>query len=153
MKNYEKPIVLTTEELAEGIYAASGVDANTCWTIIDVRSTQDDNGNGEHVFEVEIEHTTEVQHISMESTTVLTFNNNVTAARTEGNCTASYSGNTVTIVRALLADAYGSGDRATYKVWVKAADLATTKALAVTGRKITDTGITVNVQGNGANGE
>lgn len=153
MKKYEKPIVLATEELAEGIYAASGVDANTCWTIIDVRSTQEDNGQGEHVFEVEIEHTTAVQHISMECTTVLTFNNNVTGASTEGNCTASYSGNTVTIVRSLLADAYNSGDRVTYKVWVKAADEATTRALAVTGKRITDTGITVNVQGNGANGE
>lgn len=151
MKNYEKPVVLANEELAEGVYAASGVSSADCWSI-DAYSVQDWNGQ-HHVFEVRIVHSDQVQHISTQSTAVLTFNNTVTDAYTEGNCQASFSGNTVTVVRTLHANAYQSGDNATYKVWVKAADEATTKGLTITGKSISDTGITVNVQGNGANGE
>ena len=153
MKDYVKPIVLANEELAEGVYAASGgVSDATCWTI-DPYSVQDENGAGYHVFEVKIVHSDTVQHISTQSTSVITFNNVVTDAYSEGNCTASVTGErTVTVVRTLHANAYQSGDVATYKVWVKSSDLATTKALAVTGSSITDTGITENVQGLGGDG-
>lgn len=152
MKNYEKPVVLANEELAEGVYAASGgVSDADCWTI-SVHSAQDWNGS-HHVFEVTIVHSDTVQHISTESTSVITFNHALTDAYTESNFTASFSGNTVKVVRASHANAYQSGDRATFKVWAKAEDEATTKALAVTGSSIRDTGKTVNVQGNGANGD
>lgn len=144
---YEKPVVLVNEELAEGVYAASGVA--DCWTV-SPKSVQDWNGS-HHVFEVAIVHSDAVQHISTASTTVLTFNTTLTDAYSEGNCTATYSGNTVTVVRTLLADAYQSGDNATFKVWVKGADEATTKAIACTGSSITCTK-SVNVQGNGADG-
>lgn len=152
MKNYEKPVVLANEELAEGVYAASGgIGEADCWTI-NAYSVQDWNGSY-HVFEVAIVHSNTVQHISTESTSVLTFNHTLTDAYTESDFSCSFSGSTVTVVRASHANAYQSGDNATFKVWVKAEDEATTKALAVTGSSITDTGKTVNVQGNGANGD
>lgn len=150
MKTYERPIVLVNEELAEGVYAASGAGSADCWTI-DPYSVQDWNGS-HHVFEVKIVHSDTVEHISTASTSVLTFNSSVSDAYSEGNCSATYSGNTVTVVRTLHANAYKSGDVATYKVWVKAADEATTKALTCTGATISCTK-TVNVQGGGANGE
>lgn len=152
MKNYEKPVVLANEELAEGVYAASGgIGEAECWTI-SVRSDQDWNGS-HHVFEVTIVHPDTVQHISTESTSVITFNHVLTDAYTESGFSATFSGSTVTVVRVSHANAYQSGDRATFKVWAKAEDEATTKALAVTASSISDTGKTVNVQGNGANGD
>ena len=94
MKNYVKPIVLANEELAEGVYAASGAVGNAnCWTI-SVRSDQDWNGS-HHVFEVTIVHSDTVQHISTESTSVLTFSHALTDAYTESDFSASFGGNTM----------------------------------------------------------
>lgn len=145
MKGYEKPIAVINDELSEGVYAASGTA--DCWTV-DAKSVQDWNGS-HHVFEVRIVHSDKVEHISSASTVTLTFSNTITDAYSEFSC--SHSGNSVTITRTLHANAYKSGDTATYKVWVKAADEASTKALAVTGSSISCTK-TVNVQGNGADG-
>lgn len=145
MKEYVSPIILANEELAEGVYAASG-DAD-CWTV-DAYSVQDFDG-AYHVFEVHCVHSDTVEHISSATTVVLTFNYPVTNARSEFD--ASVSGNTVTVVRTLLADSYKSGDNMTYKVWAQAADEATTKALSVSGATITCTKA-VNVQGLGGEG-
>ncbi len=149
MKNYEKPVLMKEEDLAEGVYAASGdvTSGGDCWTVEPV-SVQDWNGS-HHVFEIRCRHTNAVEHISSATTVVLTFNNELTDAYSE--FPASFSGSTVTVVRELLADAYNSGDNVTYKVWAKSSDEATTKALACTGSSITCTK-TVNVQGGGADG-
>ncbi|MCM1065221.1 MAG: hypothetical protein NC420_12315 [Eubacterium sp.] len=145
---YERPVVLVNEELAEGVYAASGgVSDAECWTV-GATSVQDWNGS-HHVFEVHCVHSNTVEHISSASTVTLTFSNSLTDAYSE--FPASFSGSTVTVVRTLLADAYKSGDDVTYKVWVKAADEATTKAITCTGATISCTK-TVNVQGGGADG-
>lgn len=144
MMNYEKPVVLANEDVAEGVYAASGAD---CWTVSPV-SVQDWDGTY-HVFEVHCVHTNTVEHISAASTVTLTFSTALTGARSEFPCTCS--GDTVTVVRELLADAYKSGDNVTYKVWVTTGDEATTKAITCTSSSIFCTK-TVNVQGNGADG-
>lgn len=145
---YEKPIVLVNEELAEGVYAASGdPGAADCWTVNPV-SVQDWNGS-HHVFEVHCVHSNAVEHISSASTVTLTFSSPVTDAYSEFPC--SFSGSSVTITRTLLADAYKSGDNVTYKVWVKGDDEAMTKAITCTGASISCTK-TVNVQGNGGDG-
>jgi len=178
MKTYERPVVLLNEELAEGVYAASGAapeepynppeatpapdggagggsaptptptptpdEAVTtdCWTV-DPVSVQDWNGS-HHVFEIRCVHSNSVEHISSNTEVVLTFSGSVTDAYSEFPC--SFSGSTVTINRTLLADAYKSGDNMTYKVWVKAADEATTKSISCTGATISCTHET-NVQG------
>lgn len=147
MTNYERPVVLANEDVAEGVYAASGAGVGDCWTV-DAKSVQDWNGS-HHVFEVHCVHSSAVEHISSASTVTLTFNSALSDAYSE--FPSSFSGSTVTITRTLLADAYKSGDDVTYKVWVKAADEATTKAIACTGATITCTK-TVNVQGGGADG-
>lgn len=134
MKDYVKPIVLENEELAEGVYAASGTGASStdCWTV-GANSVQDWNGS-HHVFEVSCKHSTAVEHISGATTVTLTFSSPLTDAYSEFSC--SFSGSTATVTRTLLADAYKSGDSVTYKVWVKAADEATTKAISCTGATI-----------------
>lgn len=146
MKNYVKPVVLANEELAEGVYAASGGVAE-CWTVAP-KSVQDWDG-AYHVFEIHCVHPDTVEHISSASTVVLTFSAPLTDAKSE--FTTSWSGSTVTVVRTLHANAYKSGDDVTYKVWVKAADEATTKAITCTSSSISCTK-TVNVQGGGADG-
>lgn len=147
MMNYEKPLILANEDIAEGVYAASGADSADCWTVTPV-SVQDWDGSY-HVFEMHCVHSATVEHISSASTVVLTFSNTLTEAKSEYPC--SCSGATVTVTRELLADAYKSGDNVTYKVWAKAADEATTKALTVTSSTISCTK-TVNVQGKGGDG-
>lgn len=126
MKAYVKPVVLEAEELSEGIYTASGDTITTdCWT---VRADSVQDWNGSHnVFEVALRHSNTVEHISAETVVNLTFNSALTDAYSEFPC--SFSGSTATITRTLLADAYKSGDSVTYKVWAKAADEPTTKAL------------------------
>ena len=147
MKTYEKPVVLANEELAEGVYAASGAEGGDCWTV-DPVSVQDWNGS-HHVFEIRCVHSNTVEHISSASTVNLTFSSPLKDAYSEFTCT--FSGSTVTVVRELHANAYKSGDTMTYKVWVQAADEATTKGITCTGATISCTK-TVNVQGGGADG-
>lgn len=146
MKEYVSPVIIANEELSEGVYAASG--SADCWTV-DAYSVQEYNGSHQ-VFEVHCVHSNTVEHISSASTVVLTFNYPIVDAYSEFEDT-SFSGNTVTIVRTLLGDAYQSGDNVTYNVWAKAADEAATKALAVSGATITCTK-SVNVQGLGGDG-
>ena len=146
MKGYEKPMVMVADGLSEGVYAASGAAAGEtstdCWTVSG-RSVQDWNGS-HNVFEISAKHSTAVEHISGETTVTIVFNNNITDAYSEFPC--SFSGNTATVTRTLLADAYKSGDSVTYKVWAKAADEATTNGLAISSIGITCKHET-NVQG------
>lgn len=142
MTDYEKPVVLASEDIAEGVYAASGTGSADCWTVTPY-SVQDWNGS-HHVFEIRCVHSNEVEHISSASTVTLTFSNTLKDAYSEFS--SSFSGNTVTVVRELHANAYKSGDTMTYKVWVQAADEASTKAIACTGATISCTHA-VNVQG------
>lgn len=140
MNNYERPVVMVNDGLAEGVFAASGEPE--CWTI-DVVSVQDWNGS-HHVYEVRCTHSDTVEHISSATTVTVTFNQPLTDAYSEFDCT--YSGSTATVTRTLLGDSYKSGDNMTYKIWAKAADEATTKSLAVVGATISCTHQT-NVQG------
>lgn len=139
---YEKPLIVIQDECAEGVYAASG----DCWTI-DVTSVQDWNGYA-NVFEVHIVHAN-LQHISASSKVMLTFNYPIlSAVAQEYDCVVG--GNTVTITRSRLGNAYGSGDQATYKVEVSTGDEATTRALAIISKTIYCDKM-ANVQGGGAN--
>ena len=147
MKNYVKPMILANDEMFEGIYTASGDSGADCWT---VSATPVQDWSGSHkVFEIHCVHDNSVEHISSGTTVQLTFSNTLTDAYSEFS--SSFSGNTVTITRELLGDAYQSGDNMTYKVWVKAADEATTQALSCTGATIS-CAKTVNVQGKGGDG-
>ncbi len=152
MKKYEKPVVMVNEELAEGVYAASGaltgpMGTSDCWSF-DVTDEQAWNGS-HHVFQVNLKHHTGLQHISGATTVSVTFSAPLDASsygQFEGSVV---SGSTITVTRVLLADAYNDGDSVTYKVWAKAADEATTKALTVTNVTVT-CDKQVNVQGGGA---
>ena len=148
MKNYEKPVVLVNEELAEGVYAGSG--DGDCWTI---RASQDQEYGGGSLggktFRVYCEHIG-MQHISLASTFTITFDGPVLNAKCE-NFATTVSGNTVTVVRENHANAYQAHDDFNSLLEVIATTEAQTRALTISSMSIKCTK-TTNVQGGGADG-
>lgn len=121
MKDYEQPLVLRTEETAEGVYMASGASESIsvereCWTL-EIRRDQADAG-GYATFRVHGVHSNEVTHISTKTTIVAEFSDTVTGAEFEG-FEANVSGNRVTLTRESHANAYYSGDNfdTLLKIW------------------------------------
>ena len=147
MKTYEKPVVIENEDLAEGVFAASGDSGSSsdCWYV--TWSSSQDYVDGAHIFRINATHSTSVVHISSNVTYTVTFNYPVTNAYAENpDFVCSYSGNTVVISRPQHANAYKSGDNVNFMFKVSAADEATTKALSINGISYVCTHET-NVQG------
>lgn len=152
MNNYEKPLVLSNEELAEGVYAASGeILSGTCWTVNPVLS-QEWNGTSK-VYEVYAKHSDTVKHWSKGSIFTITFSDVLTSVRPENvtDYVVSWSGNTVTVERNLGADSYLSGDNYTCKIFVNGTSEDATRALQVLSSTISCK-VTANVQGEGGDG-
>ncbi len=137
MANYEKPVVISNEDAFEGVYAASGEiigggESADCW---DVGGSSVQAWNGAwNVFEMWANHHTDVVHITTEVTFNYTFSAPITEAQPEGGgYDVSVNGNVVTVVRNFHANGYNSGDRVTFKLFVKAGDQAATEQLNLTG--------------------
>ena len=126
---YEKPTVIKSDELAEGVFMASGDgnESTDCWTVSG-KSVQDWTGS-HHVFEISAQHSTSVTHITTQVVYTIHFSQALADAYSEFDCT--FSGNTAVVTRNLHANGYHSGDNVTFKVWAKANDEATTKALSI----------------------
>lgn len=113
MKNYESPVVLEFEDLAEGIYAASGAaeidyeNDTECWTV-DVSRDQA-NAGGYSTFRVHAEHPGSVEHISERTVVTVVFNRPVTNVEFEG-FDVQVSGATATLTRVSHGNSYQSGD-------------------------------------------
>lgn len=124
---YERPLILEIEDVAEGIYAYSGTPAQNdeCWTV-SVTKDQEDAG-GYATFRVRGIHAGAL-HISSKTSICLVFNSPVLNVKFEGFDVVGISGNTVIIERQSLANAYYSTDEfnSLLKVYVQdAADLKT----------------------------
>ncbi len=128
MKNYEKPMVMVNESVAEGVYAASG----DCWTTYSSSDPQP-YVDGYHIFQIICKHDNQVGHDVKSFTAVITFNDAITAVENMNVGTASYSGNTVSIIRNNFGNGENIGDTVEFKVKVSTGNEATTKALAITG--------------------
>ncbi len=126
MANYEKPFVLLDEGIGEGVFMASG--SSDCWTV-SAPSVQEWTGS-HHVFQVNASHSKSAQHITTQVEYTIEFTSPVVDAYAENGYECKVSGNKVTVIRNLHANGYGSGDAPSFKVWVKAADEATTKSIA-----------------------
>ena len=121
MKNYESPVVLNYEDLAEGVYAASGTPEDAaaadaalgvdkkdeCWTVT-VEKVQVIAHEGLAKFRVKGNHRGTV-HISTKSTVTVVFNRTVDSAYFDAG-TTSVNGATVVIERESHANAYGVAD-------------------------------------------
>lgn len=141
---YNKPMIISNEDMAEGVYVASG--SAICWSGY-AQSVQDWNGS-HHVFELRIQHSTEVVHISQGVTIKMPISGGtVIGCYTENNWPCSVEGNTITVTRPQHANAYNSGDTVTFKVWVQAVDEATTKALSCGALTFVSCDKVPNVQG------
>ncbi len=98
MKNYERPVVLATEDLAEGVYAASGAVSTDCWVIDYVNATDNfvdsDMSRG---FRVNAHHASiQAGHIP-DCVWVFEFNQPITAASSDSGYVAAVEGNVVKI--------------------------------------------------------
>ncbi len=147
MNTYERPIIVASESLAEGVYMASGSGTSSSGDCLTITVTDAQTWSGSaHVFEVHLTHSTTVTHISSTQTVTLTFSQPL-SSNSYAEFPSTVSGNSITITRNLLADAYYSGDSITFKVWAisSTGDQATTEALAITNKSVSCTH-SVNVQ-------
>jgi len=134
MIKYMKPMVLELDDIAEGIYAASGDEETNknegneggdksnegeggeshepfnefdCWTLTVTKDQKDAGGYA--TFRVDARHSTELVHVSSKTTITIPFTRTVTNAKFEG-FNVSWSGNVVTLERENHGNSYVSGD-------------------------------------------
>ena len=156
MKGYVKPLVLELDDLAEGIYAASGdngeseehssqvIEGGDCWSI-EVKKDQDDAG-GYATFRVTAKHSETLQHVSRGTTFEVMFSDIVTSAEFEGFEARCNGTQTVVFSRPAHGNSYVSGDNfnSLMKIW--SPSYTTIQAV---GAMMTDCIKEVNVQGLG----
>ncbi len=80
MRNYEKPIVLRNDELAEGVYLASG----DCYTVSYRIHQKPETGRGDFRIQFDAVHAAADGHHSGEQVLVITFNQAVTYVSSNG---------------------------------------------------------------------
>jgi len=147
MKNYERPVVILNDELAEGIFATGGSGVNydddpECWTV-SVTKDQVVAHEGWATFRIQANHPGTVQHISSQSSVTITFSAPITSAVFEG-FDVEVSGNVVKTTRVQHGNSYVSADQYNSLLKVYTADPA---ALTVVGNPIITCKHEVNVQG------
>lgn len=123
MKTYESPIILAYEELAEGVYAASGTPEKDyendpdCWTLA-IAQDQIVAHEGWTTYRVQANHPGTVQHISEKTVVTVVFSKPITNAEFEG-FDVQVSGCTVVLTRESHGNSYYSADQfnTLLKVW------------------------------------
>ena len=138
MIKYMKPMVLELDDIAEGIYAASGNEETNkneeneggdksnegegeensgspennphkCWTVTVYRDGGDDHRKDYSQWRIQANHDTSVWHISKGTILTVVFSRDITAATYEGN-SLSVSGATATLRRDYHGNSDISGD-------------------------------------------
>lgn len=86
MMNYEKPVVLANEDVAEGVYAASGTGGGeNCYTVGAYITQTPQTGNERYTIHVDGQHNSSTHH-STGQVLVLSFNMPVTYNWSNGTC-------------------------------------------------------------------
>lgn len=127
MKTYERPIVLVNEELAEGVYAASGAD---CFTVTAVITQKPETGRETYCIQVNARHNASDNHHSANQVLTLAFNQPVTYSSSNG--TLAGGDGTASLSIAYKYHQNGGDNIGLGDVYVKSAD-----GLAVTGAVLT----------------
>lgn len=133
MTLYEKPIVLENEDLAEGVYAASGAvnsAGSDCYTATARIHQQPETGRGDFRIQVDGRHAAADNHHSGEQVLILSFNKPVDYVSSNGTLVSGSGTSSISIEYNYHNNAYdniGLGDV------VVTADAG----LAVTGAVIT----------------
>lgn len=125
---YEKPVVISVEDAAEGIYMSSGsvieeTEDATCWTLT-TEKTQTIPHEGKANFRIKAEHSNSAIHISQKTTITLVFNRPITNANFEG-FDVKVNGATVVLTRESHGNSYNSADNfnTLLETWSEDADL------------------------------
>jgi len=85
MKNYERPIVVVNDELAEGVYAASGsAGGSTCYAASAYIHQRPELGRGDYRIQMNAQHTAGDGHHSGEQVFHVSFNKPVTYKGSNG---------------------------------------------------------------------
>jgi len=95
MNNYEKPVVMVNEELAEGVYAASGA-VSTCWKY----NSSQTEGGGDGVYrnvKVHLYHDSSEGHGKEAISAVVYFNETLGGVKSDDVTITSWSGNQVSV--------------------------------------------------------
>ena len=102
MSDYKKPVVLLNEELAEGVYAASGAVGgglvnSDCWTVSAYIHQRPETGRGDYRLQVDCTHLNPDHHRSSATVTIV-FNQSVTVTNPGNNAfTVSGSGSVISV--------------------------------------------------------
>lgn len=86
MKAYEKPVIVVNEEVAEGIYMASGaVGGSDCYTVTARIHQTPETGRGDYRIQVDGVHAASDNHHSGKQVLTLYFNQPVTYKSSNGS--------------------------------------------------------------------
>lgn len=97
MKNYVQPVVLENEELAEGIYAASGAGGSDCYTVTWNIHQQPETGREDFRIQVNAPHAATNGHHSGVQILVISYNQSVTYKSSQGTLESGDGTNTLRI--------------------------------------------------------
>lgn len=118
MKNYEKPIVLSSEELAEGVYLGSGRPGDGCFSYVSYSGGDFSTSDEYYEYNVLFKHADEA-HMNCTHKITIYFNSTPVDAQCITNCSgATISGSSVTVTWA-QAQANGGGEYADIGIKVK----------------------------------
>lgn len=95
MRNYSKPIVIINDELAEGVYAASGEDM--CYLCSCYLHQIPEYGRGDYRIQVNGVHSASDGHHSGEQVLTINFNIPVTYKSSQGSCVGGDGTNSIQI--------------------------------------------------------
>lgn len=114
MLNYEKPVILANEDVAEGVYAASGAGAGAdCYSVTAYIHQTPETGRGDFRIQVNAVHAAGDNHHSGKQTLVLYFNEPVTYKGSNGALAGGDGSSSISIDYAYHNNAYdniGLGD-------------------------------------------
>ena len=116
MKKYEKPAVMLTDGIAEGVYMASGDGAGSgsdCYTVTARIHQKPETGRGDFRIQVDGKHAADDNHHSGEQVLVLYFNQAVTYSSSNGSLKSGDGTDTIEITYNYHNNAYdniGLGD-------------------------------------------
>lgn len=98
MKNYVKPMVLANEELAEGVYAASGaMTGDDCYSVTYNIHQRPQEGRGDYRIQFNATHGANDGHHSAEQNLIVAFNMPVEYAGSGGTYVSGSGTNTIVV--------------------------------------------------------
>lgn len=124
MKEYMKPMLVTNDELAEGVYLASG-----CYTASAYIHQQPEVGRGDYRIQVNGRHNAD--HTKDAQTLTISFNQEVTYSSSNGSLASGATGGTLVIN-------YGYHQNPTDNIGLGDLVVQSDPGLAITGVSITD---------------